>query len=148
MNYRYERIALKDVKFIHELFSFHEYDNIFYEGNTTEDEWNNRFEHINRFEIIYDSDNKIGVINIDKSKNVRILLIAINHELRGMGVGTKIFSDIFKKYGSNIYEVTVKETNVEAIKFYRKLGFKEEGNEIQDLGKNGKHKYLNLTLKR
>lgn len=47
-----------------------------------------------------------------------------------------------------IYEVTVKETNVEAIKFYKKLGFKEVGNEIQDLGKNGKHKYLNLTLKR
>ena len=102
MDYRYERIALTDIKFIHELLSFHEYDNIFYEGNTTEDEWNNRFEHINHFEIIYDSDNKIGVINIDKSKNVKVLLIAIKHELRGVGVGTKIFSDIFKKYGSNI----------------------------------------------
>lgn len=108
----------------------------------------NRFEHINSFEIVYDSDIKIGVINIDKSKNIKILLIAIKHELRGMGIGTKIFSDLFKKYGSNTYEVTVKETNLEANKFYKKLGFKEVGNENQDLGKNGKHKYLNLTLRR
>lgn len=134
------------MKFIYELFSFHEYDSIFYESNTTEDEWLNRFKHISSFEIVYDSETKIGIIDIDNSENIKIGLIAINHELRGMGIGTKIFSDIFNKYGSNTYEVTVKETNLEANKFYKKLGFKEVGSEVQDLGKNGKHTYLNLTL--
>jgi len=74
-------------------------------------------------------------------------LVALRHNLRGMGIGTKIFDDIFKKYGLNIYKVTVKETNEKAIKFYKKLGFEIDGKEAQDLGDNGKHIYLNLTFR-
>jgi ribosomal protein S18 acetylase RimI-like enzyme len=147
VNYTYEKITLNDIDFIHDLFSFQDYHPIFYENNTSKDDWVSRFVHISNFEIIYDSNTKIGVMNIDEKDTIEILLVALRHDLRGMGIGTKIFDDIFKKYGLNIYKVTVKETNEKAIKFYKKLGFEIDGKEIQDLGDNGKHIYLNLTFR-
>lgn len=147
MNYTYEKITLNDIDFIHDLFSFQDYFPIFYENDTSKDDWFSRFEHISNFEIIYDSNTRIGVMNIDEKDTIKILLVALRHDLRGMGIGTKIFDDIFKKYGLNIYKVTVKETNEKAIKFYKKLGFEIDRKEVQDLGDNGKHIYLNLTFR-
>ena len=147
MNYNYRKLTISDINYLYELFGVEEYHKIFFEKKTTKDDWMKRYEHIKEFEVVCYNNTKIGVINIVKGKVIDLLLIVINLELLGKGIGSNIFSDIFEMYGSNIYHVTVKETNVRACNFYTKLGFEIYDTEEQDLGENGKHKYLNLAYK-
>lgn len=146
MNYIYNNIQREDIPFIFSLFNNEEYKSIFFEHKTSISDWYNRYEDISDFEIIIENGNRIGVINILDGEEIDILLIALQYDYTGRRYGHKIFEDIILRFGNKTYEITVKESNTRAIQFYKKLGFLSISSEIQDLGVNGKHKYLKLRL--
>lgn len=70
----------------------------------------------------------VGFIGFSyQSKNtVTIRHIAVRRDQRGKGIGRKMISEIFRNY--NLHNV-IAETDKDAVKFYRKIGFT-----IQSLG--------------
>lgn len=145
VNYIYDDLKQNDLIYLQKLFGSKEYADIFFESETSLKSWRERYEHIKSFKINKRNDENIGVINLKIDEYVEILLVVINPELLSMGVGTRIFEDIFEKYRCREYRVTVKESNIWARNFYERLGFILVDEVVQDLGKNGKHKYLNLV---
>lgn len=145
MNYTYHQITLLDLPFLHRLFKCDEYHDIFFEGDTTMDNWIERFEKIKSFQIAYDKDERIGVINTKiEGDTLVICLIAIEYRLLKQGTGLKIMKDIFQSYPHKRYKLEVKSSNQNAVTFYKSLGFITTGEHDIDLGKNGIHHYLQM----
>jgi RimJ/RimL family protein N-acetyltransferase len=67
----------------------------------------------------------------------------IHKDYRGKGYGTKMFELIvsycFNYLNSRRLWLMVLETNEKAIQLYKKIGFKEEGRQIEAVFKNGKY---------
>lgn len=109
------RLELKDLDKVNELLS------TFNNKLTIEELTNNEFLKV----LIYD-DFK-GIIIYDYMYDrIEIEYIIVKEEYRRLGIATKLLNYIEEKY-KNIDNITleVRESNIEAINFYKKNGFKE-----------------------
>lgn len=130
------------------MFKVKEYNNIFFEHNTSLNNWEKRFDAIKSFEVVYDGNVKIGVINIEQKDDlISILLIALEIKYLRTGVGTKILEDIIKMYPNKVFELCVMKSNVRAVEFYLRNGFKITEEFIEDYGQNGKHESYKMIRK-
>jgi len=140
MNYSYKKITIDDIEFVQSVFKVKEYKDIFFEQNTSIKGWTQRLSAIKEFEIVFDGNNKIGVINVLNDDNcIKILLLSLKDKLRGKGIGTKIFNDLLSTYPNTRFELSVMKSNERAVKFYKKLKFIITKEFIEDYGDNGKH---------
>lgn len=149
MNYSYKKITIDDIEFIHSLFKEKEYKDIFFEQNTSIKCWTQRLIEIKDFEIIFDGNNKIGVINVLNDDNcLKILLLALKKQLRGNGIGTQIFNDLISIYPNRRVKLSVMKSNERAVKFYKKLKFIITKEFIEDYGDNGKQPSYEMVIER
>lgn len=145
MNYTYKQINLVDIPFLHYLGKTNEYQDIFFENNTTEEMWESRFDAIRNFQIVFDNEKRIGMVNyLINQSTVELLLIVIDINLLGQGVGTKILKDLFNLYPNYSFEVNVMKSNERAVKFYQKNGFVITNEMIVDYGENGQHQSYDM----
>ena len=74
-----------------------------------------------------DENNKIlGYLEIRLVDGVLdIMNIFVNEENRNIGIATSLMEEMFKSENYNRIMLEVNEKNIEAIKLYNKLGFKE-----------------------
>jgi RimJ/RimL family protein N-acetyltransferase len=91
----------------------------------------------------------VSLTNIDRINQSAVFHIMIGEqENRGKGAGlfaTKgILTHAFCDMNINRVELTVLETNISAINFYSKIGFKQEGIKREAVFKN--NKFVNLLL--
>jgi ribosomal protein S18 acetylase RimI-like enzyme len=78
--------------------------------------------------IIEICDRVFGSKNYLKAK-CRLYLIAVNDKYKGKGIGKKLIlhlEDELRRYGLNIYGLSVRKNNDEAIMFYNSNGYKVE----------------------
>lgn len=86
----------------------------------------------------------IGLIaeKLQRKKHIGRVVIGVSEQSRGLGIGTKLFQEIFKwAEGKEItrLELTVIEKNIVAIKLYKKIGFIKEGRRVNSLYIDGKY---------
>lgn len=72
--------------------------------------------------LVYDDGRIKGYIIFDPYDG-HIISIAIDPQFRRRGIGRKLVSEVLKKAGKAYVEV--RESNKEAIKFYKRLGFEK-----------------------
>jgi RimJ/RimL family protein N-acetyltransferase len=79
----------------------------------------------------------------DVSRHVGTLGVALQKEVRGIGIGTRLVKLCLtesKKIGIKIVKIYVFDTNKEAMKFYKKFGFKEIGRIRRGVLHNNRYK--------
>jgi RimJ/RimL family protein N-acetyltransferase len=91
----------------------------------------------------------IGLLNIDNiSKKADFYLMIGEKENRGKGVGTaatkQMLHHAFSNMNLNRVQLTVLETNTNALHVYEKVGFVKEGVQREAVYKNGN--YINLII--
>lgn len=75
--------------------------------------------------FVYEIDNNIvGYINCWISYNTEILNFCVEKEYQGKGIGNLLYSEV-EKNSIGIISLEVRESNLNAIKFYKNRGFKE-----------------------
>lgn len=80
----------------------------------------------------------IGIMAADlqRTKHIGRIVIGVSQESRGLGIGSKLFLELFEwikgKHFSRL-ELTVLVSNDVAIKLYEKMGFVKEGKRIDSL---------------
>jgi ribosomal protein S18 acetylase RimI-like enzyme len=142
MHYTYKQVQKDDCSFLEKLFKVEEYHPIFFENETTEDMWLQRYDQIKSFQIIYDKSEPIGVVDIkNKEDHIFLRLLALLQTKRNKHHGTNILEDIKHAHNKKIV-VDVMESNQKAIAFYENNGFIQIGTKIEDYEKNGMHKYI------
>ncbi len=80
----------------------------------------------------------------DKSHGL-IVSIAIMPSRRSEGIGTALMKSVQKRAGVDTFFVTVRPSNKDAIRFYRKLNFSKIGR-IKDYYKNGEDGIVLVSL--
>ncbi|WP_170061454.1 GNAT family N-acetyltransferase [Rummeliibacillus pycnus] len=93
------------------------------------------------FFVAEEKERLIGYIGImagdlQRTKHIGRLVIGVSQQSRGLGIGTKLFQEVFEwireKHFSRL-ELTVLVSNDVAIKLYEKMGFVKEGKRIDSL---------------
>lgn len=76
--------------------------------------------------LVYEEDGKIlGFIDyITLYENTDILYIVVNQNYRKKGIGTLLLNEMIKRENCKHIMLEVKETNIDAIKFYETNNFK------------------------
>lgn len=85
----------------------------------------------------------IGLIaeKLQRTKHIGRVVVGVSDQSRGLGIGTKLFQEIFKWVEGKEFtrlELTIIETNIVAIKLYEKMGFIKEGKRVNSLYIDGK----------
>lgn len=143
MHFIYQALRKEDLPFIEKLFKYPSYDATFFELNTSLKHWQDRFEEIKTFQLIYKGKEQIGILNLD-SKNgvIDITLLAFCFEKTNKGYGRLVLQDIIIAHPNKRITVDAMKSNVKAIRFYKNNGFVEVGTKIEDYEENGLHKYV------
>lgn len=68
-------------------------------------------------------DNIVGYIGSWVSDNTEILNFCVSHEHQKQGIGTLLFNEVLK-ISEGVLTLEVRESNLNAINFYTKKGFK------------------------
>lgn len=90
--------------------------------------------------IVTDKGQVVGTLRVvNRTDYVKIGRVAVKKEFRGKGIGTKMVNFIIDAcLEENLYNVRNKyfylESQVDAIPFYEKIGFKAYGEEFDDCG--------------
>ncbi len=89
----------------------------------------------NFFYIVQSKEKIIGYVLAGKiNKNeTKLISIAISPKFQNKGIGSKLIEHLFeeiKENNLNQINLEVRENNKKAIKFYKKMGFKEAGEKI------------------
>lgn len=153
----FRRVRIQDANFIHELMTVQDYECIFYEKNTSVEEWENRIELLIKERgtdnyIIYDSilNKKVGWIMYEVKKDICFLhLIVIDYKELKKGYGYNALQKLVQKLKSkNIKKIflDVQKSNLRAVNFYKKFGFIIIGSEEQVVGHNKIQEYLNMEF--
>ncbi len=97
----------------------------FYHREKLENEWKSG----NHFFNIGESEEPIGYLSISESEEGQFFIhkFYLKKENRGGGIGSRVFSEILKKYpNAKEIRLQVNRMNVASINFYFKNGFKIE----------------------
>ena len=82
---------------------------------------NNPFAHY----FVYEIENEIvGYINCWISDNTEILNFCVDDKFQGQGIGRKLYNEV-EKISCGIISLEVRESNSNAINFYKNRGFHE-----------------------
>lgn len=98
------------------------------------------------FYVAEESDRLLGFIaafrgTLNRNRHRASLVVGVDEAYRGKGIATRLFQKIFRWSRDNNLlrlELTVIENNMPALRLYRKMGFKVEGEKVQSLKINGK----------
>ncbi len=140
-NIFFRKATIEDSYFISSLFINDEYEKIFAEKNTNEEDWKERFQYYTNYEnfIICNSSNneKIGWIMYEiKDRQCNLHLIVLKYEELGKNFGYQSLLEVIKRVAdrAQCIKLDVQKQNERAVNFYKKLGFVIEGEEEQPVG--------------
>ncbi|WOO35045.1 GNAT family N-acetyltransferase [Anaerocolumna sp. AGMB13020] len=149
MKFKYRRIQDSDAHFLTQIFSNPEYELYFAENDTIEEDWIERFQYYKDIEsnIIIDGAKPIGWIMYKLIDNVcDLYIVVLLDKERHKGYGKEIFSDLFEAYPCiKKIKLDVQQRNINACKFYQKLGFRIVSEERQPV-RDSSEMYCNMEL--
>jgi ribosomal-protein-alanine N-acetyltransferase len=74
--------------------------------------------------FVYDDNKVLGFIELDILPDyVDIINIVVNPNFRNIGIGNKLINYVWNKYKKVPLNIEVSINNINALKFYEKLGF-------------------------
>lgn len=86
---------------------------------------NDILNNLNAYYFVYEIENEIvGYINLWVDDNTQILNFCVEHQYQGQGIGDLLYKEA-EKVSKGMITLEVRVSNLNAIRFYKKRGFKE-----------------------
>lgn len=151
----FRKVEISDAKFIQKLMIVKDYQDIFYEKDTSAEEWQNRIELLKKDK---GTDNYI-ISDLKQNKTVGWIIYEVENEACFLHLIVIDYKELGKKYGYNslkklVYELKnksverilldVQKSNFGAIDFYKQFGFVIIGSERQVVNNNKIQEYLKM----
>lgn len=154
MNIKFRIISLEDAEFIRLIFTVDEYEPIFYENETSVDEWKERLPELindvglHNYVIVDNNQHKnVGWIMYEISGDIcKLHLIVLNADLRGKHYGVECLNKLLITVKDKVNKIIldVQKRNEAAVNFYMRFGFTIFSEEIQSIRNGVQVEYYNM----